>query len=139
MVIEIKPLLVILLLFLVTGCQGSRESIVLQSITLSQIYPGSILNVNKIELLDGSSGERKLIEDQGQIKKWINQIKDIELIPDSNQEGRVGYIFGISLYEEGELKLGFIPNRINKIYYKNNIEFQEHIKIFFEEQFGREF
>jgi len=61
------------------------------------------------------------------------------LIPDSNQEGRVGFVYGISLYEEGELKLGFIPNYINKIYYKNNIEFLEYINTFFEKQFGKGF
>jgi len=64
-----KVIFVILFLLLVTGCKESKEPIVLQPITLSQIYPGSILNVNKIELLDGSSGERKVIEDQRQIEK----------------------------------------------------------------------
>ncbi|MFD1176008.1 hypothetical protein ACFQ3W_06755 [Paenibacillus puldeungensis] len=127
------------MLLLVTGCYGSKESIVLQPATLSEIYPGNILKVNKVELLDGSSGERKVIEDQGKIKKWINLIKDIKLIPDSNQEDRVGFIYGISLYEEDELKLGFVLNHINKIYYKNNIEFEAHIQAFFEEQFEKEF
>ncbi|BBI34228.1 hypothetical protein [Cohnella abietis] len=90
-------------------------------------------------MLDGSSGEKKVIENQNTIKEWLVLIKDIQLVPDDNQEGRVGYIFGISLFKGEENRLGFTPDHINKIYYKSNPEFEEQIRKLFNEQFGREF
>ncbi|SFM46848.1 hypothetical protein SAMN03159341_1366 [Paenibacillus sp. 1_12] len=134
-----RQFIIITLLLLITGCQGKTDPIHLKPITLSEAYPGSIMEVDKIELLDGSSGERKIIENKGEIKQWISKIKDIKLNPEDKQEGRVGYIFGISLYEGEKIMLGFIPNQINKMYYKTNIEFEQHIRTFFEEQFGRKF
>ena len=134
-----KRVMIIFLLIIITGCQGNPEPVVLNPISLSEAYPGNITEVDKIELLDGSSGERKVIENQVVIEQWISKIKNIELIPDDNQEGRVGFVFGISLYEGDELKLGFIPNQINNIYYKSNNEFFGLIRELFEEQFGKEF
>lgn len=134
-----KQFTLILLLLFIAGCQGKSDPLILKPITLSEAYPGNITKVNKIDLLDGSSGERVVIEDQKKIKQWISLIKDIKLIPDDNQEGMVGFVFGVSLYEGEENKLGFIANQINKIYYKTNLEFERQIKTLFEEQFGREF
>ncbi|MGF7047830.1 hypothetical protein J2T13_002336 [Paenibacillus sp. DS2015] len=134
-----KSLFVIFLLLCITGCQAQTEPIILKQITLSEAYPGDILEVNKIELLDGSSGERKIIKNQAEIQSWIKLIKDIELTPDENQEGRTGFIFGISLINGDDKIFGFGPHQMNKIYYKNNPEFEGHIRVFFEDQFGREF
>lgn len=124
------------------GCQSRNDQVDLTSlgpITLTEAYPGSILNVDKVELMDGSSGDIRRIEDRKVIQQWIAQIKDLELLPDDNQEGLVGYRFGIRLFEGEEMKLGFIPNEINNIYYKTNTKFDENIRAFFEEQFGRGF
>lgn len=134
-----KQVIVFFLLIIITGCRDNADPVILNPISLSKAYPGNITEIDKIELLDGSTGERKVIEDQVVIEQWISKIKDIELIPDDNQEGRVGYVFGISLYEGNEIKLGFIPNQINKIYYKTNNEFTGLIRELFEEQFGRGF
>ncbi|WP_339293174.1 hypothetical protein MKY48_13685 [Paenibacillus sp. FSL W8-0187] len=134
-----KHFIVVLLLVFITGCQWKTDPIKLKPITLSEAYPESILEVDRIELLDGSTGERKVIEDQQVIMQFLSEVKDIVLEPDENQEGRAGYVFGISLYKGKEVKLGFIPNQINKIYYKTNIEFVGHVKAFFEEHFEREF
>ncbi|MFC7681811.1 hypothetical protein [Paenibacillus sp. GCM10028914] len=134
-----KQVIVFLLLIIVTGCGEHEDPVILKTMTLSEAYPGNITEIDKIELLDGSSGEKKIIEDHEVIAEWIRKIKDIELMPDDNQEGSVGYIFGISLYENNEIKLGFIPNQINEVYYKTNDEFTRIIKEFFEEQFEREF
>lgn len=133
---------IIILLFFAIGCQGNKETSEpqsLESITLAEAYPGDIRNVDKVELLDGSSGERKVVEDRTAIQTWINQIKDIPLSPDYNQEERVGYVFGITLYEGDERKLGFIPTQINGIYYESNPDLDKRIRTFFEQQFGRPF
>ncbi|WP_211748649.1 hypothetical protein [Paenibacillus sp. Marseille-Q4541] len=134
-----KRVIVFFLVIVITGCANKPNPVFLNEISLSEAYPGNISEIDKIELLDGSSGERKVIEEQVVIEQWISKIKDIELTPDDNQEGRVGYVYGISLYEGDEIKLGFIPNQINEIYYKTNTEFTELIRALFEEQFGKEF
>ncbi|WP_160496906.1 hypothetical protein [Paenibacillus dendrobii] len=124
------------------GCQSNAEDPKpdqLNPISLTKAYPGSISKVDKVELLDGSTGERRTIVDQKTIQQWLNKIKNIELDPDDNQEGRVGYIFGITLFENEKKTLGFIPNEINNIYYKNNEEFLKPIRAIFKEQFRREF
>jgi hypothetical protein len=129
---------------LIAGCSSKPEvkqleSIQLEPITLSKAYPGNILEVNKIELMDGSTGERKTIMQEDQINNFISQIKDIELVPDENQEQRVGNIYNIRLLKGEEKKLGFVSDEINGINYKANLKFQGYIKAFFEEYFGREF
>lgn len=126
----------IIILLLLIGCQEKTEPINLKPMTLSEAYPGDISEVDKIELLDGTSGNREVVKDQKVIEEWINKVKDIELTPDDNQEARVGYIYGISLFVGEELKLGFIPNHINEIYYKTNDEFIEHLESIFEQQLG---
>lgn len=130
---------VIFILVLFLGCQENPKTKVLVPITISKVYPGDILEVDRIELLDGSSGDRKTIKDRSQIIQWISHIKEIELIPDKDQQPRVGNIYNISLFKGEIKKLGFVSNEINGVYYKSNLEFQGYIKAFFEEQFGRHF
>ncbi|RAR41036.1 hypothetical protein [Paenibacillus sp. MDMC362] len=137
-----KKVLILFLMTIVCGCQSKSENSIpthLISISLTKIYPRDISNVNKVELLDGSTGERKTIVDERIIQEWLNKIKEIELIPDDNQEQRSGYIFGITLFENEDKILGFIPNEINNIYYKANEAFLEPTRALFEEQFGRKF
>lgn len=137
-----RQTLILLFMILLFGCNSNTEDLdskQLNPTTLSEAYPGTISNVNKVELLDGSTGERKTIEDRKLVQEWLIQIKDVELIPDENQEPRVGYLFGITLYEDSTKKLGFISYSINNVYYQNNEDFVGPIRTFFEKQFGREF
>ncbi|OPH56950.1 hypothetical protein BC351_26420 [Paenibacillus ferrarius] len=66
-----KHFIVVLLVVFITGCQGRTDPIQLKPITLSEVYPGSILEVDRIELLDGSTGERKAIEDKQMILHFL--------------------------------------------------------------------
>jgi hypothetical protein len=50
------------------------------------------------------------MDERNEVDQFLNEIKDEKLIPDSNQELRVGYIFRIALYKGNELKIDFIPN-----------------------------
>lgn len=134
-----KRLWIILVFVLVPGCQSKPESLPLRPLSLSEVYPGDILQVDKVILADGSTGARRVIEDRQQIAEWITRIKDIKLTPDQNQEDRTGFMFGISLYEGEEKKLGFIPNLIQGVYYKPNSEFEGYIRAFFEKYFDRRF
>lgn len=115
-----KKVLILLLMIIVCGCQSTSENSnpnQLNSISLTKIYPGDLSNVNKVELLDGSTGERKTIVDERIVQEWLNKIKEIELIPEDNQEQRTGYTFGITLFENEKNIFGFIPNEINNVYY----------------------
>jgi len=54
------------------------------------------------------------------------------MVPDPNQEDRVGYLYGVSLFENKELKLRFTNNEVSGIYYVHNEELVNAIKEFFE-------
>lgn len=119
--------------------QHSSNETELKPITISQVYPGNIMCVARIELIDGSSGQRVKIEDKNEIDHFLNEIKDEILTPDDNQEPRVGYIFRIALYEGNELKMDFIPNSINKIYYNPNENLNNILRETFTKKFGKKF
>lgn len=136
--------IVVCLLFLLTiGCEATssddKKPVQLDTTTLENEYPGDISNVDKIELVDGTSGERIRIEDKGIIQEWLRQMKNIELEPDDNQEGRVGYLFRTILYEGDMKKFEFLPDEMKRVYYEHNEKFEGPIRSFFEEQFGRTF
>jgi len=137
-----KTLIVFVLLLFAMGCRSQEEKtkpISKEPTNLSQIYPGDLGKVDKMQLLDGSTGERIMLTDREIIRQWLNQIRDVQLIPADNQEGRVGYLFGLTLYENDKSMLGFIPDHIGGIYYENNDAFLAPIRALFEEQFGRSF
>ncbi|MDQ0885410.1 hypothetical protein QFZ81_000498 [Paenibacillus sp. V4I9] len=136
--IKIKKIIIILLLLGLTACK-TTDSPILKPITISQAYPGSIMNVSKIELIDGSSGERIKIENKKEIDQFSNEIKDLVLDPEKNQEGRTGYIFRVALYEGNELKMDFIPTSINRTYYKLNEQLNNKLKEIFTKKFNRQF
>ncbi|MDQ0874430.1 hypothetical protein QFZ77_003089 [Paenibacillus sp. V4I3] len=135
----------ILSLFLLSACSSQQKyseqtkPTQLISITLTDAYPGNLTNVNRVELFDGSSGERKIVADRTIIQNWLNQIKDIKLIPEKDQGVRAGDVFGITLYEGEVKKFGFLSGNVNNVYYKTNKDFVEPIRALFKEQFGRQF
>jgi hypothetical protein len=131
-------ILLILFLLLSTGSLTTDETI-LKPITISQVYPGNILNVTKIELIDGTSGQRIKMEEKNEVDQFLNEIKDEKLIPDRDQQPRTGYIFRLALYEGNELKIDFIPNSINKIYYKSNDNLNKKLKEIFTKKFNKQF
>ncbi|RIX53674.1 hypothetical protein D3P08_09635 [Paenibacillus nanensis] len=138
-----RTIVVCLFFLLAIGCEagssGNKKPVQLGTTTLENEYPGDISNVDKMELVDGSSGEKIRIEDKGIIQEWLRQMKDIELAPDDNQEGRVGYLFRTILYEGDMKKLEFLPDEMKQVYYEHNEQFEGLIRRFFEEQFGRTF
>lgn len=136
--IKIKNIIIIILLLGLTACK-TTDNPILKPITISQVYSGSIMNVSKIELIDGSSGERIKIENKKEIDQFLNEIKDLVLDPEINQEGRTGYIFRVALYEGDELKMDFIPSSINRTYYKLNEQLNNKLKEIFTKKFNRQF
>lgn len=131
-------MVVMLFLLLLTACQ-SNDNVTLSPTTISEVYPGNIMDVTMIELIDGSSGERVKLENKDEIDRLINDIKDLVLEPDHNQEGRVGYVYRLALYEENELKLDFLPTSINQTYYTVNEQLYSILKELYTEKFNKQY
>jgi hypothetical protein len=140
---HIKFILLIILstFFLFSACSDKNinQEQELKATTIGELYPGNILNVDKIKLVDGSTGYRKNIDQKKEIESILYDIKDIVLQPDKNQEDRVGYVFRIILYEKDTVKMDFIPNAIQGIYYEPNEELYNKLKNIFEKTFERDF
>jgi len=136
----LRIMIPLLLAFSVSACsKNTHPPIELHSTTIGDAYPGNLVNVDKIELVDGSTGSRETIEQKHEIDGFLNELKDIVLEPDENQEGRVGYRFRIILYENDDVQLDFTPQAIKGIYYEPNEKFDERIRKLFEKYFEKEF
>ncbi|MEK4372358.1 hypothetical protein [Paenibacillus sp. FSL R5-0473] len=129
---KICILLVLLMGFAIVACSKPQAE-KLTTMTLQELYPGDIANVDSIEITDGSSGERKMFFNQKQILEWIDQIKDMKFEPDSNQEERSGFLYSVSLREGHMSKLGFTPNSQGGHYYIHN----EALTLKIQELFGK--
>jgi len=133
-----KRIAVMIFLLFLTACQ-TIDKVNLSPITISEAYPGNIMNVTTIELIDGSSGERVQLDNRDEIDRLINDIKDLVLEPDHNQEGRTGYIYRLALYEENELKMDFLPTAINQTYYTLNEQLHSILKELYTEKFNKHY
>ena len=67
-------------------------------VTLSDLYQKDIEDVTKIEIIDGSTGDKKVVNDKQIIDALLYKIQEINFIPDENQESRTGYLFNVSLF-----------------------------------------
>lgn len=128
----------ILTLIILSACNQVDQKTV-NPTSIANLYSGDILNVDRIVLVDGSTGERLTVKDNDQVSKILGSIKDETIIPEENQEGSVGYRFRVILYENEKLTLDFIPNQIQGIYYKSNEKLNQNLKEVFEEYFERKF
>jgi len=62
----------------------------------------------------------------------MNKVSEQAIVPDPNQEGRTGFLYGVSLFENKELKLSITNNSISGIYYIHNEELANEIQALFE-------
>lgn len=122
-----RLLLVFVILF-ASGCSQQSSS---APQSLSDLYPGDIRNVDRVEIVDGSSGEKKSFAQYDAISKWIERIEHVVFTPDPDQEKRDGFSFSVKLLEGGKQKLSFTTNSINDRYYITDESFYEAIKEFF--------
>lgn len=114
-----KILTLILLVFsFFTACQSQQEKPKnLKPMLFTELYQGDLSKVDKLTIRSGSTGELRIITDKVKIDQWLNFMKDIRFVPDSNQEGRSGWIYSVALYEGENEVFQFIPNQINEVYY----------------------
>lgn len=123
----LKLLSMMLIILILTGCTKPEP------VTLEQIYPGKLLKVSKIEIRHGN-GELREITDKSVINPWIDSVKDIVFEPSTNQDGKVGYLYNVMLFEGVELKLSFSTTQINDVYYKENVQILEKLHLLYNEK-----
>jgi len=134
LIIVPRALLIILLIVIIAGCSKAELQQDVTPKKLSELYRGDLQKVNHIEIRSGSTGELKTYSDQSRIQEWITQVDKLSLVPDSNQEGRTGYIYMVSLFEDKELKLSFMNTEISGTYYNHNSELVSAIEQLFEHE-----
>ena len=97
---------------LLHGCESKSEPKLLEDF----LEDAGIEEVDKIILLDGSTGKTKGMEEQGEIEEFLSLIEDVVFTPQANQEERDGILYGIRLFD-GEKELNFSLNHIDGVYY----------------------
>ncbi|MGM9946161.1 MAG: hypothetical protein ACI33M_14515 [Lysinibacillus sp.] len=104
-----------LVLVLIVGCLLAACNAKTQSLEAFYTEDG-IESVDKVVILDGSTGYTKTLTDIEQINEFLALIKDIEFSPQDNQEKRYGFLYGITLYD-GEAQFNFSLSQIDNVYY----------------------
>ncbi len=75
-----------------------------------------LTEIDRVILQDGSTGEMKTLQDPEQIEEFLSLIKNIEYIPQENQDGRVGWRYRIRLFEQLN-EFDFTLSEIDGVYY----------------------
>lgn len=99
-----------LLLSLLVGCG-------LETKTLPEFYGNDLDGITTIQILDGSTGYKKVIHDKKVIDDFLGKIKEIQFIPEEDQEDRVGFRYSITFFEGEKTTFSFTLNRIKDHYY----------------------
>lgn len=112
------------------GCQGKQaaDQAVRAPATFEQLYDADLNAVDYMEIRNGSTGELQKIEDKAAIAAFIEQVRQIELIPEPDQQDRTGFRYSVSLYEKQLLKISFTPTLIAGHYYQSNTAFFQAIE-----------
>lgn len=117
-----------LLLFflLIAGCTTEK----VEPKTFAEIYPGNLSAVTKVELRHGD-GELKTIVDEEVIQRWLDDIQMITFVPDENQEGRVGFLYYVKLFEGETVTFSFDTSSIGDFYFLPNEQLNEGLEWLF--------
>ena len=93
-----QKLMLTLFLFiaLLTGCG-------LETKTFTEFYKNDLEDVTKIQVKDGSTGYSKITTDKKVIGEFLSKIKDVQFIPEENEEDRTGFLYFITLYQDEEM------------------------------------
>ncbi len=107
-------LILLVSLFLVSACTNGKTQL------LETFYKDAkIESIDKVVIQDGSTGASKTIITQEQINDFVSLIKDIQFTPQDNQEKRVGWRYGITLFDS-EKEFKFTLSEIDNTYYDSN-------------------
>ena len=105
------PIIFVIGFILLAGCSDAKTQ------TLEMfIQDADIQTIDKVILVDGSTGYSKTITDPQQIDEFVALIQDILYTPQKNQEERYGWRYGILLMD-GEKEFNFELTQIGETYY----------------------
>ncbi|NSL52444.1 hypothetical protein [Calidifontibacillus erzurumensis] len=109
-----------ILFLILTGCtsQEKPREIEYKPYTLAELAKQDFANVNKIEIVNGETGEEKTVEDVEQVKEFIRNMEDAYFKPDFDQQPRKGWEYFITFYEDRKKVFEFYTNYIDNIYFK---------------------
>lgn len=110
MYVQKLTLTLFLFTILLTGCG-------LETRNFTEFYKNHLEDVTKIQVTDGSTGYSKIITDKKVIGEFLSEIKDVQFIPEENQEDRAGFRYAISLYEGEQMTFIFTENEVTDYYY----------------------
>lgn len=111
---KILFLILLISLFLVSACTNGKTQ------SLEAFYKDAKIDkIDKVIIQDGSTGASKTITKQEQINDFVSLIKDIKFSPQDNQEHRVGWRYGITLFDS-EREFKFKLSEIDNTYYDSN-------------------
>jgi Cdc6-like AAA superfamily ATPase len=117
--------LIFFIAFALVGCG-------LETKTLSQFYEKNLDDVNKIVIVDGSTGNKKTVTENEVIKEFLSEIKDIKFILDENQEKREGWRYSIKLFQDDKPAFQFGLSEVNENYYYTEPDIYPIVENFYE-------
>ncbi|MBO9129527.1 hypothetical protein [Bacillus sp. 165] len=97
-------------LFLLASCG-------LETKQLNDFYKKDLDDVTMIVILDGRTGNKKTIMDKKLISDFLSEIRDIQFIPEKNQEQRKGFQYSVILFQNDVETFKFELTQVNGIYY----------------------
>ena len=111
----------VFLFILILGACSSQEEpreIELKPYTLMDLAKQDFVNVDKITIKNGETGEEKTFEDKEKVSTFIKSLENAYFTPDVNQNKREGWTYWISFYEGSKKVYEFYPTYIDNIYFK---------------------
>ncbi|MGG0658484.1 hypothetical protein [Rummeliibacillus pycnus] len=100
---KLQALIILIFLIILAGCSGKSDSLSIKS------------NINKITLMDGTSGNEKILTDQKQIESFLNLLNSIKIKESDNQETKEGYRYRVIL-QTNTTKYEFTSSKIGNKY-----------------------
>ncbi|KGP91852.1 hypothetical protein N780_15980 [Pontibacillus chungwhensis BH030062] len=105
-----KKLLMIVFILVLMGCG-------LEAKDLGEFYEGDLSHITHVEIMSGETGEMRVIDDKERLQVFLNEVKNVQFIPQENQEKRSGFRYSINLYKGNKKTFGFSVNMVNGHYY----------------------
>ncbi|MGO4537859.1 hypothetical protein [Paenibacillus sp. 2TAB19] len=113
-----------------SGCSAAAD--INEPISLGQLYPGEIERVDRMEMTNGSTGEKHTYEAAEQVQSWLKSIQNIELTVSIDQSKKDRFLYSVSLFEGDKKTMSFTPNFINGKYYETDDKVVEVVEVLFE-------
>lgn len=117
-------ILFVVSVFILTGCG-------LETKRLSEFYKGDISDVNKIEIVDGSTGSSLTVTEPEAVHNFIEETKHVEFVPLEDQSPRDGFRYSINSFEGDTETFSFGLSQIGDVYYSTEPDIHPIVKEFY--------